>query len=64
MESNLPAKVNFVVKSDDASAAQIKAALKQADISVRAVVEVYREKEPEKPTEDVPETEGDGARKA
>jgi len=59
----LPAKVNFVVKTNDASAAQIKAALKQADVTVRAVVEVYREEEPEKPAEDVPEAECQKARK-
>ena len=44
----MPAKVNFVVKTNDAKAGQVKKALTEAGIQVRAVVEVYREEEPEK----------------
>jgi len=51
----LPAKVNFVVKTNDAKAVQVKKALTEAGIQVRAVVEVYREEEPEKPVSRAPE---------
>ena len=46
----MAAKVNFIVKTIDGKAAQIKKALTDAGVNVRAVVEVYREEE--KPPED------------
>ncbi len=51
----MPAKVNFVVKTNDAKAGQVKKVLTEAGIQVRAVVEVYREEEPETPVERTPE---------
>jgi len=50
----LPAKVNFVLKTNDTTAVQVKKALTEAGIEVRAVVEVYREKAPEEPLEGTP----------
>ena len=41
----LSAKVNFVVKTTDAKAVQVRKALSAAGIQVRAVVEVYREED-------------------
>lgn len=53
--NKLPAKVNFVVKTNDAKAGQVKKVLTEAGIQVRAVVEVYREEEPETPVGRTPE---------
>ncbi|MBN1592628.1 MAG: hypothetical protein JW941_05205 [Candidatus Coatesbacteria bacterium] len=47
----MPAKVNFVVKTNDGKAIQIKKALTEAGIEVRAVTEVYREEGPNEETE-------------
>ena len=51
----LSVKVNFVVKTNDAKAIQVKKALTEAGIQVRAVVEVYREEAPEEGAEGAPE---------
>ena len=62
--NELSAKVNFVVKTNDARAVQVKKALTEAGIEVRAVVEVYREEGPEKPLERTPEALDSGGKKA
>jgi len=48
----MPFKVNFVVKTTDAKAIQVKKALSEAGITVRSVVEVYREEEPSEESND------------
>ena len=50
----MPAKVNFVLKTNDATVVQVKKALTEAGIEVRGVVEVYREKGSEEPLEGTP----------
>ncbi|MBN2209045.1 MAG: hypothetical protein JW759_07090 [Candidatus Coatesbacteria bacterium] len=47
----MSAKVNFVLKTNDATAVQVKKALTGAGIEVRAVVEIYRESATEEPLE-------------
>ncbi|MCD6327638.1 hypothetical protein J7M28_08805 [bacterium] len=49
----MSAKVNFILKTTDAKAGQVKKALTEAGIEVRAVVEVYREQEPDGASESV-----------
>ena len=51
----MPVKVNFVVKTNDAKAIQVKKALTEAGMQVRAVVEVYREEEPQVGAEGAPQ---------
>ena len=60
----MPAKVNFVVKTNDAKAGQVKKALTEAGIQVRAVVEVYREEEPKKPVDSPSDTLDPDGKKA
>ena len=58
----MPVKVNFVVKTNDAKAIQVKKALTEAGIQVRAVVEVYREEAPKEGAEGAPRPMAQGGK--
>jgi hypothetical protein len=49
--------VNFIVKAEDAKVVDIQKALEQANIKVRSVLEVHKEKEAE---QEEAKTTGDG----
>lgn len=40
--------INFIVKVEDANLPDIQKALKVANIKVRSIIEIYKEKTPEK----------------